>query len=312
MATGVIGAQVAADDAPGLLAAVCQAEALGVPAVWATSNPIDSLTLFAAAAARTERILMGTAITRTWPRHPISMAEQAAVIGGLAPRRFRLGLGPSGSNATEPYGIRWERPLSHLRAYVKICKALLQEGAVDLDEAGLVAHARLPVAPPGVPVMASGLRRRSFEVCGEVADGAITWICPAAYVRDVALPALRAGAAKAGRPAPPLILHVPVCVHPDRQAARAALRARFDPYAQRPHYAAMFEAAGFPEVREGRWSDAMLDATAVFGSETEVADGLRALQAMDVGEVFVSPVGAGDEPRAGAERALRLVADLSR
>ena len=312
MAQGTIGVQVTGDDAPGLLAAVCRAETLGVTAVWATSGPVDALTVFAGAAVRTERVLMGTSITRTWPRHPISMAEQAAVIGSLAPGRFRLGLGPASANATEPYGIHWERPLSHLRAYVKICRALLQEGAVDLEEGGLVAHSRLPMPPPGVPVMASALRRRSFEVCGEVADGAITWICPSAYVRDIGLPALRAGAVKGGRPAPPMMLHVPVCIHPDREAARAALRARFLPYAQRAHYVAMFEAAGFPEAREGRWSDAMLDATAVYGSETQVGDGLRALQALNLGEVLVSPVGVGDEPHVSAERVLRLVAELSR
>lgn len=311
MAQKRIGVQVTGEDAQGMLVAVCRAEALGVPAVWATSGPVDALTLFAAAAARTERVLLGTSITRTWPRHPISMAEQAAVVGGLAPGRFRLGLGPASSSSTEPYGIHWERPLSHLRAYVKICKALLQDGSVDLEEGGLVAHSRLAVPPPGVPVMASALRARSFEICGEVADGAITWICPAAYVRDVGLPALRAGAARVGRSAPPLMLHVPVCVHPDREAARTALRARFAPYAQRAHYAAMFEAAGLPEAREGHWSDAMLDAAAVYGTETQVADGLRALQAMDVGEVFVSPVGAGDDPHASAERVLRLVAELS-
>src|SRR5262249_50477980 len=123
MAREIIGVQVVGEDAPGLLAAACEAEAIGVPAVWAISNPVDSLTLFAAAAARTERVLMGTAVVRTWPRHPVAMAEQAAVIGGLAPGRFRLGVGPSSASAMAPLGIAYARPLAHLGAYVKICKA---------------------------------------------------------------------------------------------------------------------------------------------------------------------------------------------
>src|SRR5262249_36714155 len=148
--------------------------------------------------------------------------------------------------------------------------SLLQEGAVDLEEAGVVAHFRLLTPPPGIPVLASALGRVALELCGEVTDGAITWVCPASYVQDVGLPALRAGAAKAGREAPPLVMHVPVSVHEDLAAVREAMRQRFAMYVGLRHYIAMFEAAGFPEVREGAWSDAMLDAVTVSGSEAAV------------------------------------------
>jgi alkanesulfonate monooxygenase SsuD/methylene tetrahydromethanopterin reductase-like flavin-dependent oxidoreductase (luciferase family) len=312
MADGTIGVQLAAPDAPRLLNEIRRADQLGIPAVWAISEPVDALELFAAAAVVTERILMGTAITRTYPRHPIGTAQQAAVVADLAPCRFRLGLGPSGRNSESIYGIPYVRPLAHLRAYVRVVKSLLQEGAVDLDEAGVVAHFRLLTPPPGIPVLASALGRVAFELCGEVTDGAITWVCPASYVRDVALPAVQAGAAKAGREAPPVIMHVPVSVHEDLAAVREAMRQRFAMYVGLPHYLAMFEAAGFPEVREGAWSDAMLDAVAVSGSEAAVGDRLRALVAMGAGELMVTPVGAGPDPQVSVERTLRLIADLAR
>jgi alkanesulfonate monooxygenase SsuD/methylene tetrahydromethanopterin reductase-like flavin-dependent oxidoreductase (luciferase family) len=311
MPDGTIGVHLTAPDAPRLLQAIEDAESLGVPAVWVISNPVDPMALFAAAAARTRRILLGTAVIRTYPCHPIVAAQQATAIAELAPGRFRLGVGPSGKNNENVYGIPYVRPLAHLRAYVKAAKALLQEGAVDLDEVGVVARFKLPQPPPGVPVMASALRRRSFEMCGEAADGAITWLCPASYVQDVALPAMRAGAARAHRPIPPLIMHAPVCVTEDAAGVRAAVRQRLGFYPTLPHYVAMFEAAGFPEAREGQWSDRMIDAVVVHGQESAVVERLQQLRGACGGELMVTPISVGTDHDASSQRVLRLVADLA-
>ncbi|MBX5493279.1 MAG: LLM class flavin-dependent oxidoreductase [Chloroflexi bacterium] len=314
MAEGTIGVQIEVSTAPAFVDAVQRAEQMGVPAVWATSgDPLDSLALFAAAAARTERILLGTAITRTFSRHPIVTALESITIAQLAAGRFRLGLGASSQRIQSWYGVTLARPIAHTRAYVRAVKALLETGAVDIAEEGIVARYRLP-APPQVrvPVLAAALRRGAFRMSGAVADGAISWICPAVYIRDVALPALREGAAAAGRPAPTLVMHVPVCISDDRTAARAALRERFGMYVRFPYYAAMFTDAGFPEAQQGEWSDAMLDAVAVYGPEAEVADRLRERLALGATELLVTAVGTAPQPERGVERVWRLIADLSR
>ena len=44
----------------------------------------------------------------------------------------------------------------------------------------------------------SALRPNAFRLAGEIADGAISWVCPLPYLRDVAVPALKQGAAKVG------------------------------------------------------------------------------------------------------------------
>jgi hypothetical protein len=54
----------------------------------------------------------------------------------------------------------------------------------------------------------------------------------------------------------------------------------------------------------------MLDAVLVHGSEAAVAERLRGLLAMGVGELLVTPVGAGPDPGAAVERAWRLVGEL--
>jgi F420-dependent oxidoreductase-like protein len=315
MPEGTIGVHVVARDAAGVVEGIVHAEELGIAAVWLTTGGTapDGLTVLAAAAVRTGRVLLGTSIIPTYPRHPIVTAQQALAVAALAPGRLRLGVGPSHKPTIEGmYGIPFRRPLAHLRAYLTVLKGLLQEGAAEVDAAGIVARARLAGPAPGVPVMASALRRRSFELCGEVADGAITWICPASFVRDVALPALRAGAERAGRTAPPLVMHVPVAVHEDAGAVREAVRAGYGGYLRTISYPAMLADAGFPEAREGQWSDAMIDAVVVHGGEAAVAERLQGLFRMGVSELIVSPVAVGADGRAAVERTLRCLADVAR
>ena len=96
------------------------------------------------------------------------------------------------------FGYNLRAPLTNLREYLQILRALLHEGAVDFDGQEYTAHASIP-RPVDVPVMASALQEGSYELCGELADGAISWVSPAVYLRDKALPAMRRGSDQAGR-----------------------------------------------------------------------------------------------------------------
>ncbi len=71
--------------------------------------------------------------------------------------------------------------------------------------------------------MAAALGPRAYRLCGAVADGAISWVCPGSYLQEVALPAMQRGAERADRPVPPLIVQVPVCVHENPEEARKAI-----------------------------------------------------------------------------------------
>ena len=70
MAGGRVGVVVQAPDAATAVGLIVQAEEAGIPAVWMTTGGVqaDALTTFAAAAARTSKILLGSAIIPTWPR----------------------------------------------------------------------------------------------------------------------------------------------------------------------------------------------------------------------------------------------------
>ena len=150
-------------------------------------------------------------------------------------------------------------------------------------------------------------RDASFTLAGEVADGAISWVTPPAYLRDVALPAMRAAAAKAGRETPILVAHIPVCVHEDRAHVVAAVREQLGNYPRQPFYAAMFAASGFPEAREGAWSEKMVDAVVFSGNEAQVLGRIRDVLSFAT-ELIVTPIGAGPDRQVSVDRTLRLLA----
>lgn len=314
MAEGTIGISVQEPNPAATLAAIRRYEQAGVPAAWLTTGGIgpDGLTIFAAAAAQTQRILLGTCIVPILPRHPLVTVQQVSVVAALAPGRFRLGLGPSHKPAVEgTYGYDFRAPLGHLREYIRIVKDALGSGAVDFDGRHYHAHGRVPGPAADVPVMASALRTTAFRLCGEIADGAITWVCPMPYVRDTALPALREGAEAAGRPTPPMIAHAPFCLSDDADAVRAAARQQLAVYPRLPYYAQMMVDAGLPEAAKGEWSDAMVDLIVAHGSEERVAEQLRGFLQAGASELIAAPIIVGDREQALA-RAAAFLADLAR
>ena len=308
----LIGIAVGGSKVLEVQAAIEQAEKQGVQAAWMTTGGarLDSITTFAAAAGRTGSIKLGTSVVPTYPRHPLVMVQQAQVVAQLAPSRFRLGVGPSHRPTMRAMGIQMPDPLGHLREYLRILKALLQTGKVDFDGSYYQAHDTIS-EPVDVPVMASALRQGSFELCGAEADGAISWVCPGQYLRDVALPAMKKGAEQAGRPVPPLIAHVPMCVHDNADEVRAAFRQQFSVYPTLPFYRRMLIDAGYPEASEGAWSDAMIDGLVIHGDEARTASGLWDLMSIGATEILVSPILAGGDRAASLDRTLKVLGQVA-
>jgi F420-dependent oxidoreductase-like protein len=312
---GIIGLAAMRPTVPATLSLIERAESLGAPAVWLTAGAMgpDPLALFSAAAARTQTVLMGTSIVPTWPRHPVIMAHQVQVISALAPGRFRLGIGPShGEGIESTFGIPYSRPLTHLREYITVLRALMTDGTVDFEGDFVTAHARITThVPMNVPIMASALQRGSFEFCGEIADGAITWICPLAYMESVALPALREGAEKAGRPAPPLVAHVPFILHENADEAREAAREPLAGYPRRPFYRRMLQAAGFPDAST-ELTDDVVDAVVLHGDEETIALRIEEYWAAGVSEIIAQPYAAGSDREKSFNRTVEFLARLAK
>jgi F420-dependent oxidoreductase-like protein len=303
-----IGLAVFGPDAAAVVSTIVAAEKAGVRQIWMTQSGLaaDTLTIFAAAAARTTSVRLGTAVVPTYPRHPLMMAQQALALGDLAPGRLRLGIGPSHRPSIEGmYGIPMSAPLEHLREYANVLRAVLWEGEVDYKGRFFTVKARLP-RTPRTPILISALGEGAFQLAGEVSDGAISWVCPVPYLLEKALPALRAGAEKSGRAAPPLVAHIPVALSQDRPAVLAAARRQLGRYGQLPFYAGMFAHAGFPVTADSTMTDELLDSLVVSGDEATVKQRLTDLLASGLDELLVMGIAVADA--AGEqERLTRLI-----
>jgi F420-dependent oxidoreductase-like protein len=296
-----VGLFVDGANAAAAVRTIVAAEAAGVRQVWMGQPPFwpDTLTTFAAAAAKTSTICLGTSIVPTYPRHPLVLAQQALSLYDLAPGRLRLGIGPSHRFIIEDtYGLQHIAPLAHLREYVKVLRAALWEGKVDHHGHFYNVVATLPRASQ-VPVLISTLGVKAFQLAGQVADGAISWVCPVPYLLRTGIPALRASAAAVGRAAPPLVAYVPVALSKDRGAVLAAGHQILDFYATIPFYANMFTNAGLPSTSDQQAvSNDLVESLVISGNEAAVAARFTELLAAGLDELVVSLVpttGAGDD-----------------
>jgi F420-dependent oxidoreductase-like protein len=300
-------------NATNALAAIKRASGLGVPMLWATTgrNAPDPMTYFAAALEVTEDVVLGTAIVPTYPRHPAMLATQALALDQLAPGRLRLGIGPSHRPSMEgAFGLPMGKPLDHLREYLTVLRALLSEGRVDFTGDYFSVHLEFGNTVDA-PLYISALRRNAFRLAGELADGAISWICPLDYLREAAGPAMRDAAEQAGRPSPRLIAHIPVAMVADRATMIKAARPRLESYGRLPFYANMFKDAGFPVGSNGAVSDDLIDHLVVWGDDVTVRARLGDAFDGGIDEVLVTLYTASD--LAGEEaRLCTILADLAR
>ena len=306
-----VGLVIEARDVATAIDRIRQAEHAGVHQAWMTQSVgmLDTLTLFAAAATRTTRIRLGTSIVPVYPRHPLVMALQAATIDALAPGRLRLGVGTSHRHVMENvYGLSMPSPLAYLREYVEVMRQGLWEGRVDYHGRFFKVATSFP-RQAQIPLLISALGEKAFRLAGEIADGAISWVCPVPYLLDRALPALRAGAQAQHHPAPPLVAHIPLAMSTDEAAVQAAVKSRISFYTKAPFYLHMFAAAGFPIDADGTGVDALAKALVIAGNEAQVEKRLRELLASSLDELMLMLVPVADEVRE-REQLLQVIGSL--
>jgi F420-dependent oxidoreductase-like protein len=288
-----------------------QADVTGVSTVWMTMGGVssDTLTLFAAAAVQTTNVSFGTGIVPAFPRHPLALASQALVLDDLAPGRLKLGVGTSHRPTIEgTYHLPFGEPLAQLSEYVQVLRTILHDGQVSFSGEHYAADARFP-GKLDIPVMVSALRENAFEMAGELTDGAISWLCPVHYLRNVAIPAMTRGAERAGRETPPLVAHVSVALQTDREAVRASARKELGMYAGAPFYQRMFADAGYPLGPDGAYSDELLDHLVLIGDDDAISEQLQGLLDDGLDELLVMLIPGADQ-MAEEQRLLRILGGM--
>ncbi len=240
-----------------------RAEALGYESVWVThGSGRDSFLVLAAYAAATSRIGLGNGVVPIYPRHPTAMAQAALTLSEISGGRFRLGLGVSHRATMEGMlGLRLAEPLSVMREYVGVLRGALGSGARFEGRHYRVAWSMaLPKLPPAPPVLIAALSPRMLELAGEIADGAVLWLCTPRYIRETALPALERGRRRAGKMLEgfEIVAAVPLAIAEDAPGALRAFRDELIRYLTLPFYRMMLAASGFGEDLERFDRDAVV------------------------------------------------------
>jgi F420-dependent oxidoreductase-like protein len=302
----------------GAIARIEQLERLGFhSAVMGHAMDFDPIAVFALAGARTERILLTTAVVPLFSRHPISLAMSAATAQAASRGRFRLGIGPSHQPVVEHvYGLAYDKPVRRVREYVTIVRELLQQGATRYrGELYRVQAAHAVEGGGGVPVLISALADQMCRTAGAVSDGVLPWLAPARYVAERIAPAVRAGAEAAGRTPPPIIAEnaCALASDPAAGARRGPARDGLLPGDARLSRAvrargrarSVGRTAGRLDRRDDRGGAAV-------GRRDRLADAVEGYFKAGADEVVLSPVGVGADPARNYERALEVLGELAR
>lgn len=272
----------------------------GFASAWlANIFGLDALTALAVAGSQVPGIEVGTAVVPTYPRHPAALAQQALTTQAAVGGRLTLGIGLSHQIVIEGmFGYSFERPARHMREYLAALLPLLREGRVSFS--GETLRAEVGLTTPRdheVPVLLAALAPQMLRLAGRVADGTVLWMTGPATIESHIVPAITAGAADGGRPAPRVVCVMPVCVTGDTDAARERATHVFSIYGQLPSYRAMLD-------REGAAGPADV---AIVGDEAVVGAQIGALGGIGVTEFVAAEFGQGDD----AVRTRALLRDLA-
>ena len=216
------------DKVTRMVDAAVTAERERFTSIWVPQIPddFDALTAITVMARATERVELGTAVMPIQTRHPIAMAQQALSTQAVCNGRLTLGLGPSHHWIVEDMlGLSYARPAQQVRDYLEVLNAALAgPGIVDVENETYRIHNPLDVTDVApTPILVSALAPLMLRIAGEHASGTILWMADERTVAEHVVPRISKAAADAGRPAPRVVVGVPVtlCRNDEVDGARA-------------------------------------------------------------------------------------------
>lgn len=273
------------------------AEREGYDDLWfADGGGIDSLTLAAALAERTERVRIGTAVIPVYTRTPAVFASTVMTLSHLMPGRFILGLGSSSHAMVEGWhGLKFEKPLTRVKETTQILRAMLNGEKSGFAGETLRSHG-YTLRPPvknAVPIYLAALRHKMLEMAGEVGDGVILNLFPhealPKMLEHVDIGAKRAGKSLADRE---IVCRHQIVVSANPAKDREHFRKYFAPYYATPVYNKFLAWCGYEEasatiargwaekdrsMTSGALTDELIDRIAIIGTAEECHERIRSL-----------------------------------
>ena len=243
-------------------------EEKGFPGIYGPSLG-DSLSLCNAIALSTRSIEIGTSITPIYTRNVMDFAQTAGFLHEISNGRFRFGVGVSHAPAMNRMGITQGKPLADMRKFVEELKAVPRVGDMP-------------------PIILATLRKKMIQLAEEVGDGMVFANGARSHMGD-SLSVLTDESRQNGG----FFIGnmIPTCISDDKEAAAAVNRKTLTSYAFLPNYRNYWKEAGYeqemtdvedalqkqdldrvPDCLSDKW----LADTTLFGSATEVRDGIEA------------------------------------
>lgn len=282
-------------------------EGLGYDGIHTAETSHDPFLPLVVAAEHTERVQLGTGIAVAFARSPMTTANTAWDLNLYSGGRMMIGLGSQiQPHITKRFSMPWSHPAARMREFVSAMRAIWaswQDGT-KLDFRGdFYSHTLMtpffdpgpnPFGAPKVYLAAVG--EKMTEVAGEVCDGIlIHGFTTERYVREVTIPAVERGLAKAGRSRTEFEVSGPLFVvtgttDEEIEAAKTGTRQQIAFYGSTPAYRGVLDLHGWgdlqPELntlsKQGKWvemggliDDDILDAFAVVAEPEGVAAELK-------------------------------------
>ena len=291
--------------------AASELERAGYSGGWTAETNHDPFLPLVLAAEHTTTLELGTGIAVAFARNPMTLANIGWDLHSYSQGRFILGLGSQiKPHITKRFSMEWSHPAPRMRELILAIRAIWdtwRTGAPLQFRGEFYRHTLMTpfFTPPatdldglGDPrIFLAGVGELMTEVAGEVADG---FICHGftteRYLREVTLPALQRGRAKAGRTLDGFEISGPSFIvtgndAAELDAAATATRQQIAFYGSTPAYRGVLELHGWEDIagelnrlsKQGKWaemgdliSDEMLHAFAVVGEPEAIAPQLLA------------------------------------
>jgi alkanesulfonate monooxygenase SsuD/methylene tetrahydromethanopterin reductase-like flavin-dependent oxidoreductase (luciferase family) len=264
-----------------IVEAAAEAERRGFSGIYCPSLG-DAMGLCLSIAHVTSTIGFGTSVQPLYLQHAAQLAGQASYIGEISAGRFRLGIGVSHGPVHQRLGASVGRPLSDIRDYVS------------------ALHASASAAGPLPPITLATLRDKMVDLSVEIADGAV-WANASLNDMPRSVGRIPEDRKQAGFFVGNMI---PTVISDDREAAANRNRATLTGYVSLPNYRNYWKQAGYeeemtaieqalaagdrekvPSLMSERW----LSSCTLYGSASQVREGVEAWQAAGVSTPILVP-----------------------
>jgi len=280
-------------------------ERVGYDGLWTPETAHDPFLPLALAAPATERVELGTRVAVAFARNPMVLANIGWDLQFLSEGRLILGLGSQiEPHIVKRFSMEWSKPAARMREMVSAIHAIWDSWLTgerlnfrgDFYTHTLMTPFFVPDAAQlegiGKPkIFLAAVGPLMTEVAGEVCDGIICHgFTTERYLREVTVPALARGRARAGKTMEGFEISGPFFVvsgstESELENAKVATRRQIAFYASTPAYKAVLDLHGWGELqaevnglsKQGKWAemgdavgDDVLDAFAVVGEPSAV------------------------------------------